>query len=63
MKKHLSLLFALLMLLTVSAASAQDSEEFTCPEGSAELVVAAGAVGQELELTLQAFDDFKNNRF
>ena len=52
MKKSMSLVLVLALLLTafssVSVVGAQDT--FVCPEGEADIVVAAGAVGVELEL-------------
>lgn len=52
MKRSMSLVLVLALLLTafssVSIVGAQDM--FVCPEGEADIVVAAGAVGVELEL-------------
>ncbi len=59
MKKFLPVLILILLFSSISLINAQDEEAFTCPEGeSIDLVVAAGAVGIELDLTNVIFDRF-----
>lgn len=51
-------LITLLALLFSGFTSLNAQDDFECPEGEADLVVAAGAVARELELTLEIFDQY-----
>lgn len=52
------LLLSILAIASISPNVAQSEEELSCPEGEISLNVAAGAVGQELELTQQLLNRY-----
>lgn len=58
MLKKYCLLFALFISVLLPVAAQDDSTTFTCPSGNPELVVAAGAVGLDLEVLNAKLADY-----
>ncbi len=56
--RNLHHIIVVLVITLFTSMKVHGQDTMTCPEGSAELVVATGAVGRELEVTMTLFDQF-----